>query len=91
MSNDIKLHMADADGVDQVSVAIVINSDIAARSLSSANYTYYDAVVARITAISDARGGPMGGGTWVRLTGLLFADFRRANGELAQPGEQDYG
>ena len=29
----------------------------------------------------------MGGGTWVRLTGLLFADFRRANGELAQPGE----
>lgn len=67
--------------VDSCSALTLANTHVAA----SRTHTD-DARAARITTI-DTWGGPIDGGTWVRLTGRLFADLRRARGELSGPTE----
>ena len=82
-------------GFSPVPVSVILNGDELVRGGTCGvvateagpcgfiNYTYYDARHARIEA-SDSRGGPLNGGTWVRLRGRLFADFRRQAGEWPQ-------
>ena len=69
-----------------VPVHVLVNGDGYARSLGAVNYTYYDPVEARIESI-DTAGGPIDGGTWVRLTGRLLADFRRQGGDTPTASE----
>lgn len=70
-------------------VRVVLNGDDLARTElcgAQCNFTYYDEAAARITTISTW-GGPTDGGTWVRITGQLLSDFRRAEGELSTYSE----
>ena len=46
----------------------------------------YDQRAVRISAI-DTWGGPVDGGTWVRLSGRVLSDFRRQHGELSTSDE----
>ena len=85
------------DGFMPVPVSVVLNGDAAARigvcgvvgeglCVEALNFTYYDAAYARLTG-SDTTGGPLEGGTWVRLRGRHFADFRRQSGDLVSSSE----
>eukprot|EP00966_Prymnesium_polylepis_P299014 6909312-Prymnesium_polylepis.1 len=73
-------------GFMPVAVHVLINGDGYARSMGHVNFTYYDDVEARIESI-DTHGGPVDGGTWVRLSGRLFADYRRQGGDVPLPSE----
>ena len=85
------------DGFMPVPLSVVLNGDAAARvgacgvvgeglCVATLNYTYYDAGYARLTG-ADTSGGPLEGGTWVRLRGRLLADFRRQSGDLVSSAE----
>ena len=67
-------------------VHVLVNGDGFARSVGEVNYTYYDHVEGRIESI-DTAGGPIDGGTWVRITGRLLADLRRQGGDVPTPSE----
>jgi hypothetical protein len=66
-----------------VPVSVVLNGDDAAASppCTHCNFSYYDERAARITAI-ETWGGPMDGGTWVRISGRVLANYRRTAGPL---------
>jgi hypothetical protein len=69
-------------GFARVPVHALINGDLAARSAADTGaqrFTYYDRTEARIESV-DTWGGALEGGTWLRLTGRLFAHFRRESG-----------
>jgi len=67
-----------------VPVSVILNGDdwTATPACEWCHFTYYDAQAARVVSI-DTWGGPVDGGTWVRVSGRLLASYRRPSGDLS--------